>query len=156
MCRKKKIEVQKMKWSLPILIMRRLMVINPPSRNKLTLLFSIVLILSKTTSRNEPTLLFSLEIILSKRRRVTFPEPSLIILLSQSKLMLLLKTKIVKVRCLGSFQPKESAQSDYANLKRVAKEKNRGLLGTEVTCKSGNKMMKSKVISDHKVTFNKT
>jgi hypothetical protein len=43
----------------------------------------------------------------------------------------------------------ESAQPDYANLKRLAKEKNRGLLGTEVTCNSGNKTMKWKVISEH-------
>ena len=43
----------------------------------------------------------------------------------------------------------KSAQPDYANLKRVAKEKIHGLLGTEVTCKSRNKMMKWKVISDH-------
>jgi hypothetical protein len=43
----------------------------------------------------------------------------------------------------------EAAPTDYANVKWLAKEKNRGLLGTEVTCKSGTKVVKSKVISDH-------
>jgi hypothetical protein len=43
----------------------------------------------------------------------------------------------------------EAAPTDYANVKRLAKEKIRGLLGTEVTCKSGNKVVKWKVISDH-------
>lgn len=43
----------------------------------------------------------------------------------------------------------ESAQPDYANLKRLAKEKIRGLLGTEVTCRSANKTMVWKVISEH-------
>jgi hypothetical protein len=41
------------------------------------------------------------------------------------------------------------AQPDYARVKQLAKEKIRGLLGTEVTCKSGNKTMKWKVISEH-------
>jgi len=40
----------------------------------------------------------------------------------------------------------EAAPTDYANVKRLAKEKIRGLLGTEVTCKSGNKVVKWKVI----------
>jgi hypothetical protein len=44
----------------------------------------------------------------------------------------------------------ETTTPDYANLKCLAKEKIRGLLDTEVTCKSGNKTMKWKVISDHK------
>jgi len=43
----------------------------------------------------------------------------------------------------------ETTTLDYANLKRLAKEKIRGLLDTEVTCKSGNNTMKWKVISDH-------
>ncbi len=38
----------------------------------------------------------------------------------------------------------ESVQPDYANWKRLAKEK---LLGTEVTCQSGNKTIQWKVIS---------
>jgi hypothetical protein len=42
----------------------------------------------------------------------------------------------------------ETAQPDFAKLKPVAKEKNRGLLGTEVMCKSENKTKKWKVISD--------
>ena len=58
--------------------------------------------------------------------------------------------KIMKVGKPGQLPTQsESAQPDYANLKRVAKEKNRGSLGTKVTCKSGNKSMKWKVISDH-------
>jgi hypothetical protein len=36
----------------------------------------------------------------------------------------------------------ESAKPDYANLKQLAKEKNKGLLHTKVTCNSGNKTMK--------------
>jgi hypothetical protein len=43
----------------------------------------------------------------------------------------------------------ESAQPEYANLKRLAKEKIKGLLDTKVTCKSGNKTMRWKVIADH-------
>ena len=46
----------------------------------------------------------------------------------------------------------ESAQPDYASLKRLAKEKIKGLVDTEVTCKSGNKTMKWKVIADHEPT----
>jgi hypothetical protein len=43
----------------------------------------------------------------------------------------------------------ELTQPDYGNVKCLAKEKKHGLLGTEVTCKSGNKTMKWKVISNH-------
>ena len=46
----------------------------------------------------------------------------------------------------------ESAQPDYASLKRLAKEKIKGLVDTEVTCKSGNKTMKWKIIADHEHT----
>jgi hypothetical protein len=50
--------------------------------------------------------LFSLILTLSKRLIAKFPEPSPIILLSKSKLTLLLKLKIMKVGCLDSFLPK--------------------------------------------------
>jgi hypothetical protein len=47
----------------------------------------------------------------------------------------------------------ESAQPDNASLKRLAKEKIRGLLDTEVTCKSGNQTMKWKVINEQVEKF---
>ena len=43
----------------------------------------------------------------------------------------------------------ELTQPDYGNVECLANEKKHGLLGTEVTSKSGNKIVKWKVISDH-------